>query len=598
MKPTLLLILLCLLVPVTGLAGANCDQPSTPIAHIQGAGKISPLLDQAVWVKGVVTADFRGPDALSGFFIQSRDGDQNDHTSEGLFVRDDQATQPLSLGDEVLLKAWVSEQYEVTQLQRWEALVVCQKGLPLPAPVTLQLPLNKSQLEAFEGMRVSLHEHVITDVYSYLKYGEMTVSSQLLMSPTALFRPGPEVSKQQALISQDRLIIDDGRMNQYPQPWVVGSDGQAPISAQNAIQVGQTVSATGVLHYAYNKFKLQPTAALQFGDALSSAQLAPERPAGRLHLATFNLENFFSTLDQQAATCGPLGDFTCRGADSQTEFDRQLAKLVAVINTADPAVLGVQELENNANASMQALVDGLNAAAGQAKWQYIDTGALGHDVIKVGLIYQPGLVKPVGSHALLNAQTNPAFLEHRNRIVVAQTFSDHQDLTFNVATVHFKSKSCRDAEGPELDQQDGQGCYNPTRVQVAKQLAKWLTSDPTEQGAEATFIIGDFNSYQQEDPMVTLHEQGYVNQAPLFLGPNNWTTGFRGAVGSLDYVLANAAAQQRVKGLTQWHINSVVIHEFDYNLEALDEHTARPATFYQPDPHASSDHDWVMVGID
>lgn len=598
MKPQLFLMTWCLLIPLTGATAATCEQNTTAISDIQGDGTQSPLLDQSVWVKGVVTADFRGPDGLSGFFMQSTEGDALANTSEGLFVHDSSGTQAVQLGDEVLLQGWVSEQYEVTQLSRWQHLTVCQHGMSLPAPVTVQLPLDNAQLEALEGMRVSLTDHVITDVYSYLKYGELTVSSHLLMSPSALFRPGPKLQQQQALLQRDRLIIDDGRMNSYPQPWVVGQDGTHPINAENAIQVGQKLSVIGVLHYAYGQFKLQPTAALQFGAALPGAQLTPERPAGRLQVATFNLENFFTTLDQADAACGPLRDFGCRGADSTAEFERQVAKMVAVINTADPAVLGVQELENNATASIQTLVDALNAAAGQDKWRFIDTGVLGEDVIKVGLIYQPARVKPVGAHALLNAAAVPKFLEHRNRIVVAQTFSDHHDLHFNVAVVHFKSKSCRDAEGLEKDQQDGQGCYNPTRVQVAGQVAQWLATDPTSQGVPATFIVGDFNSYQQEDPMVTLHGHGFVNLASQFLGPNNWTASYRGAVGSLDYVLANSAAQQRVKGLTQWHINSVAIHEFDYNLEALGEHGDKPADFYQATPHASSDHDWVMAGFD
>ncbi|WP_223789207.1 ExeM/NucH family extracellular endonuclease [Marinicella meishanensis] len=598
MTPRLYLTALGLITTMSGAVQAVCDQTTTPIAQIQGAGSASTWVNQEVWVKGVVTADFRGPDGWSGFFIQSHTRDSHDDTSEGLFVRDDQATQVLQAGDEVLIKGRVSEQYEVTQLNPMQSLVVCQSGQLLPPPVALQLPMDQSQLEAVEGMRVHLSDHVITDVYSYLKYGEMTVSSQLLLSPTALYRPGPKVKQHQALLSRDRLIIDDGRMNQYPQPWVAGADGRTPVGAKNAIQMGQSVAATGVLHFAYGKYKLQPTEPLQFGEPLANAQLVPPIPAGRLQLATFNVENFFTTLDEKDATCGPLRDFGCRGADSAAEFGRQLAKLVAVINTADPAVLGVQELENNATASIQALVDGLNRAAGQRQWDFIDTGALGEDVIKVGLIYQPARVKPVGAHALLNAAADPDFLEHRNRVVVAQTFSDPQNRMFNVATVHFKSKSCRDAEGLDLDQGDGQGCYNPTRVQVAGQLARWLAADPTGQGAQATFIVGDFNSYQQEDPMVTLHELGFVNLAGQYMGPKNWTASFRGAVGSLDYVLANEAAQQRVKGLTQWHINSVAIHEFDYNMEPLGEDTARPQNFYQANPYASSDHDWVMVGFD
>ena len=180
---------------------------------------------------------------------------------------------------------------------------------------------------------------------------------------------------------------------------------------------------------------------------------------------------------------------------------------------------------------------------------------------------------------------------------VWETFADHQGHAFNVATVHFKSKSCRDAEGILLDQKDGQGCYNSTRMTVAQQLAKWLKSDPTGQQAEATFIVGDFNSYQQEDPIVSLKSAGFHNLADQFLPAEHWTTSYRGTVGSLDYILANQAAQKLTTGLTQWHINSVAIKQFDYNNEPFSEQLPKPENFYQVDPYASSDHDLVIAGL-
>ena len=206
-------------------------------------------------------------------------------------------------------------------------------------------------------------------------------------------------------------------------------------------------------------------------------------------------------------------------------------------------------------------------------------------------------MKPQGNFALLNRAADPEFLEHKNRIIVAQTFNDQKGHAFNVATVHFKSKSCRDAIGIYLDQKDGQGCYNPTRVQVAKQLSQWLKTDPTGQQAEATFIVGDFNSYQKEDPMVSLKSAGFYNLADKFLPPENWTTSYRGQVGSLDYVLVNKAAQKLTVGLTQWHINSVAMDQFGYNTESFSDGFSKPANFYLDDPYASSDHDVVIAGF-
>ena len=44
--------------------------PLTDITAVQGPGEQSPLLGQAVTVRGVVTGDFQGDAQLRGFFIQ------------------------------------------------------------------------------------------------------------------------------------------------------------------------------------------------------------------------------------------------------------------------------------------------------------------------------------------------------------------------------------------------------------------------------------------------------------------------------------------------------------------------------------------------
>jgi predicted extracellular nuclease len=593
---TFITILSCLLVVSSHAKNNACEQQATAISMIQGQAASSALVDQMVWVKGVVTADFRGKNRLGGYFIQSVQADQDENTSEGLFVQENNLEIPIQVGDWVALQGRVTEEFGVTQLSRAQKTQVCSSGQSLPEAVALSLPLGSFDLESVEGMYVTLAEpYIITDVYQFIQYGELKVSSKMLMNPTSLFRPGKAAKLISKANQRDQLIIDDGRMAKFPEP--IGRIGQHAVNANQPIQVGQTLHATGVMHYAFDQYKLQITSEVKLGDKLASSQSMPQPTGGQFKIASFNVENFFTTLDNGQEICGPLKNFGCRGADNQAEYHRQLAKLVAVINTADASVVGLQELENNARESIQSLVKALNQAAGKVKWGFVDTGLLGEDVIKVGLIYQLDQLKPKGDFALLNRSADAEFVENKNRIIVAQTFEDLDGNAFNVATVHFKSKSCRDAEGIYLDQKDGQGCYNPTRVQVAKQLAKWLKSDPTGQQAAATFIVGDFNSYQKEDPMEQLKSDGFYNLANKYLSAKNWTTSYRGTVGSLDYVLVNQAARDLTTGLTQWHINSVAMDQFGYNLEPLAEQLPKPDDFYQADPYASSDHDVVIAGI-
>lgn len=574
----------------------SCQEQNVAIHTIQGQRNESAFIGQTVVVKGVVTGDFSDKNQLGGYFIQQQAVDDDNKTSEGLFIQSNETTRPLSIGDLVVVKGVVSEQFDVTQLEDGSEIVVCDKNIELPPAYLLELPLNGFALEQVEGMLVGFKKPVvITDLYQYLKFGELSVSSELLLSPTAKYRPGKNTKKQQASNQDNKLTVDDGRNIKYPFPPPVGSDGVTGINAGNPLTLGQQLDTVGVMHFAFGKYKLQPTTPIQFSQPKLLSK--PGDPGGSLKIANFNIENFFTSIDLGDETCGPLQNFGCRGADSVAEYRRQVEKLVHVINQADASVVGLQELENNID-STRTLVEALNDQAGTNKWAYIKTGVLGTDVIKVGLVYQPAKVHAVGNYALLNAKANPKFQENKNRTVLAQTFKSNKNNLFNVATAHLKSKSCRDAAGINEDQHDGQGCFNAVRVEVADQISSWLNGDPTGQGAEFSILTGDLNSYQKEDPIVVLDKNGFHNLADKYLGVTNWTTSYKGQLGSLDYILVNSAAAKAATGLVQWHINSIHPREFGYNLESLDEQNDKPLNFFNKDPYSSSDHDYVLAGFD
>lgn len=569
-------------------AQLDCDAPVTPISEVQGNGAQSPMIKQLVTVKGVVTGDFRGKDALEGFFIQELVSDNNPQTSDGIFIHHKDTLQKLNKGDVVVVNGRVSEQFDVTQVSQVAAVKVCEHGHALPQPYSIELPLDKNQLEQFEGMLLNFKRPVVvTDFYQYMKYGEFTVSSELLLNPTARFRPGEQVAQQLKADHSNRLIINDGSNLEYPTPEL--------LTQRHPLTLGQAVHVTGVMHYAYGKYKIEPIEKVKFLDVIDHTK--PSSTGGTLKIANFNLKNFFTTLDPGSDQCGPKNTFSCRGADTEDEFHRQINKLVAAINLADADVMTLQELENNQN-SVKRLVNALNKAAAYAKWTFIETGVLGNDVIKVGMIYQADKVKTIGKLALLNQAANPEFDETKHRTVVAQTFISANNNKFNVVAAHFKSKSCQDAKGQNLDQQDGQGCYNVARKQAATLVANWLHTDPTGQQAEYTILGGDLNSYQKEDPIVILQSQGFGNLAEKYLTEKNWTASYRGYVGSLDYILTNPEASKKATGLTQWHINSIQSPWYDYNIEWIKPDEQKPSHFYSPTPVASSDHDIVIAGFD
>ena len=53
---------------------------------------------------------------------------------------------------------------------------------------------------------------------------------------------------------------------------------------------------------------------------------------------------------------------------------------------------------------------GLNEKFGGGTYAYIETGTIGTDAIKVGLIYRPAAVTPIGDFKLLTTAVDPRFL--------------------------------------------------------------------------------------------------------------------------------------------------------------------------------------------
>jgi len=576
-----LIILISLVINSSSLLAKK----STTISDIQGSKNISPLENSIVSIEGIVTADFQDEKSFAGFFIQSKM--KKNKTSTGIFVYESH-TQ-VNIGDLIRVKGKVSEHHGMTQIAEVKSIKVLKNKQKLPQPIVIQLPLEGLNLENLEGMRVTLDQGaIITDHYNYIKYGELTVSSKLLMSPTNVVPPGRKVKLIQQQNTDDKLLIDDGSFSQFPH--------YTQINNKTPVQIGAKIQVVGIMHYAFDKYRIEITEPIKFSQSPFPQQSKPTSIAGKVKIASFNLRNYFTTLDNGKTICGPKHNFGCRGADSNDEFIRQQSKLVQSIQTANSDIFALQELENNKD-SLKTLVSALNKDAKKDKWRYIKTGTLGEDVIRVGLIYQSKKISPKGNYKILDPKSVPEFEANKHRDVLLQTFKDSDDNLFNIAVLHLKSKRCSDAKTMDKDQNDGQGCYNASRVKVAQQISNWLDQDPTGQKSQSTIVIGDFNSYLKEDPITLFEKNGYVNLTNEFLTSNNWSSIFRGKVGSIDHILVNKTAKTAAKGMTQWHINTTHLGWFDYNLEPLVKSKQKPKNYFKKSPFASSDHDMIIAGF-
>ena len=214
-----------------------------------------------------------------------------------------------------------------------------------------------------------------------------------------------------------------------------------------------------------NAYRVRPLGALGGTAMFEPANARPDGPpdvGGELRVAGMNLLNYFNTFDgassnpPYACNLGVGGGLTdCRGADDPGEFARQWPKTVAAIRATGADVIGVVEVENDGygpDSAMADLVTRLNAVSAPGTYAYVNvdaqTGqlnALGTDAIKVGLIYKPASVVPVGLTAALNTASFVTGGDSgaRNRPALAQAFQTTTGGRFVAVVNHLKSKgSC------------------------------------------------------------------------------------------------------------------------------------------------------------
>ncbi|WP_344617571.1 ExeM/NucH family extracellular endonuclease [Dactylosporangium salmoneum] len=634
----------------------NVTAPTTvlPIAAIQGTNTdTSPQAGKGVTTEGVVTAVY-ATGGFSGFFLQTGGTggtpaeDATPGASDAVFVFGATSAGQVTVGDSVRVTGTVAEYQGETEITFPS---VTKLATPLPAVKPAVIPWSElttdAQKEAHEGELIAPQgTFTVSDNYDTNWYGSFTLAAgdAPLRQPTDAGKAGsPEAQAVVADNAARMITLDDGASVNYsgaantgtPLPW---------LSPSNPVRVGSKVTfhQPVILEYRFSLWNFQPThqvvddgaAVATFSDTRTGNQ-QPANVGGTVRLATFNVQNYFPLTgeayvakglgtcvyyDDRAGnhiankTCtGPNKEAGPRGAANDASFQRQQAKIVTGINRLGASVVSLEEVENSAkfgedrDAALAGLVAALNAAAGANVWAYVPSPSADkrpaladEDVIRTAFIYKPAEVALVGSSVILTSASGPGQSFSIAREPLAQGFkkvgATDAD-AFLVVANHWKSKGsgealypgdAEDTSSPAVDQ----GSFNATRVHEAQDTTAFAGQAAAAIGTNRIFLAGDFNSYTQEDPMQVLYGAGYTDLGSA-LDPGETTYGYNGLQGSLDHVLANAAARAFVTGADVWEINAQEAIAFgysryNYNVTVLFDGT---------DPFSASDHDPVVVGL-
>ncbi|SGY98285.1 ExeM/NucH family extracellular endonuclease [Moritella viscosa] len=584
--------------------GVQCStETQTEIGAIQGEGFKSPLIKSSYEtteeynVTGVISGVTKYF-PVKGFYLYKSDGDER--TSDGLFVKTDTDASAL-IGQTVCVTSKVYENYGRTELRsdNWEVVNATVQDVPatpvkiIAADTTPENGFNfDATLERYESMKVTFTEDMddaktgdqdmrVAKPYSF-DYSDFRTNLMISYErpnthPNQRFAAGSQESKDQSTANFQRRVIVDTDQKGKASNMLYYTDFAAN-PANNYVRIDDSViGLEGILTYnsAYKKYAdfylVAPNSNitdLSFKhntDRTTAKELAASLnkvPDGEIEIkiATQNVLNFFNS---------PFGGEENkhgenRGADSQSEYTKQKAKIVAAVRGLDADIIGLMEIENNSFNDFSAikdLVDSVNEYYTQdrpSKEHYSDSiskryafvgfdsngdlvldkeDSIGSDAITSGMLYRPKSVslKDVKVISMPNQQDKPVVNDYGEvvknykgevlesgknyqRDSLAVTFTINQtgkDLT--VAVNHLKSKGSTCAE--EWD-----GVDLGTKTSLKFNEDKSLVKDDDFQGSCENFrvaaavqlgtemakiegdkvLVGDMNSYAQEHPMLVL----------------------------------------------------------------------------------------------
>ena len=185
-------------------------------------------------------------------------------------------------------------------------------------------------------------------------------------------------------------------------------------------------------------------------------------------------------------------------------------------------------------AGTYAYVD-VDAEAGQVN-------ALGTDAIKVGMLYKPAVVTPIGTTAALNTQefVSGGDTAPRSRPSLAQAFEVNATGGTFVADVnHLKSKGSACAQP---DPSDGQGnCNARAHESRPRRWPRGWPTDPTGTGeSDAAHPRRPQRLRRRRTRSAPSEQAGYTNLVRRFLGDEAYSYVFDGQWGYLDHALGSA----------------------------------------------------------
>ena len=286
----------------------------------------------------------------------------------------------------------------------------------------------------------------------------------------------------------------------------------------------------------------------------------PKMAKGGLLVCAANIQNYFYD----------LGGYAQRKTtkEQQTLQTLKICKAFKQINADIYALCEIQKGDSAA----QMLVDAMNKMAKKNLYAYVSHGWTNSDMISCGYIYRTDKVKPYGEMQYAYQDTTS---HYRYRLMACgfEQLTSGEKFVLNIN--HLRSKRGTGAES------------NEKRMANVDSLLLMLDKIEQEQvfGDSDILLVGDYNSYTQEEPIQTLVRAGYADMV-MRDDSTGYSYVYHSEAGYLDRVFASESMAKQVKQVAVYHLNADYFYSRGFK-RGLDDTMFRYA-----------DHDPILIRVE
>lgn len=523
----------------------------TNIYQIQGAAHTSPLVGESVTTTGIVTAV-----GGRGFYLQDATGDNNNATSDAIFVFTG-SNPTVTVGDDIEVSGTVSEFFpggadtgnlSTTQISS-PSVTVKSSGNTLPAATIIGTggripPTENIDDDAFTSFEPDTDG---IDFFESLEGMRVTAKDAVAVAPTnrfgEIFTVVDNGENATGLSERGTLNISPDDFN--PEKVQINEDsGILPEFDIPEVNVGAKLGdVTGVVGYGFGNFEIYPTQEFTVTPSTIAAETTTlQGSASELTVASYNVLN----LDPNDAD----GDEDV--ADGR--FNAIANQIVSNLKTPD--IIGLQEIQDNsgsgddgvisADQTLQQLVDAI-ATAGGPTYSFIDNTFIGNNTsggqpggnIRTAFLYNTDRVDLVDGS--VETIEDNGFTGSRLPLVAKFTFNSEE---VTVVNNHFSSKGgsapILGVEQPfEARQEDVNVNGSLDERQAQAQAVKGYVDGILAEDVKANVVVlGDLNEFEFVSPVETLAES-LTNLTETVSANERYSFNFQGNSQSLDHILVS-----------------------------------------------------------